>query len=306
MDRKNLRGSLILLLCALIWGCAFVAQDVGMNYVEPYTFTAARSFIGAAALLLFSTVKDAAARKRGVQPPDKAAKKLQLKAGLCAGIALFVPAAMQQIGLVYTSPGKSGFITAMYIVVVPILGMFFGKKAGLNVWISVAIAIAGLYLLCMKGQLTIERGDAITLVSVVFWAVQIMTVDYFAPRVDCVKMTCMSFAVCGTLAAVMALLTETPTWPALVQCAIPLLYAGIMSSGVAFTLQAIGQRMTAPTVAAVMMSMESVFAALAGFVLFNERFNNRELMGCLLMLAAVILAQIDFGFGKKAKNEVQA
>ena len=302
MNKKALRGSLCLLLGAFIWGCAFVAQRMGMDHVGPFTFNAARGFIGGLTLLPFIAMRDSRAKRRGEQPPTAKERRLQTIAGICAGFALFVPATLQQVGLQTTSAGKAGFITAMYIVVVPILSMVFGKRAGLNVWISVALAVAGLYFLCMTERLTIVVGDAVTLVSVVFWAVQIMAVDYFAPRVDCIKMSCVSFFISGLLSMIAMFIFEQPSLGALWDCIIPLLYTGVLSSGVGFTLQAVGQKDVSPTVAAVIMSLESVFAALAGFVIQLDRFTARELLGFALMLTAVILAQIPFARKQAAKT----
>lgn len=302
MNRRSLRGSVLLLLAAMIWGCAFVAQSVGMDYIGPITFNGVRSFIGAAALVPVIAVGTAKRRKAGLPEPTRAQRKKQLTAGVVTGVALFAASTLQQMGLTTTAAGKAGFITAMYIVVVPVLGILFGRRAGLNVWISVAIAVAGLYLLCMTGKLTIERGDAITLVSVVFWALQILSIDHFAADVDCVRMNSMAFLVDGLLSLALMFVFEEPSLEALSHCVIPLLYTGVMSSGIAFTFQAVGQKYVNPTVASILMSLESVFAALAGFLLLHNRFSTRELLGGCLMFVAVILAQLDFGAKKNGED----
>ena len=300
MNKKALRGSLLLALGAIIWGCAFVAQNVGMDYVGPFTFNGARSFIGTLTLLPIVLVRRSNRRKTMSAAEWTINCREQLKAGLLAGLAIFVPTSLQQIGLQYTSAGKSGFITAMYIVVVPIMAIFLGKRARLNVWISVAVAVVGMYLLCVTETLSISNGDIVTLISVVFWGVQILVIDRFAPKVDCIEMVCCQFLVCGLLSLAPMLILERPSLPALGQCIIPLLYTGVMSSGIAYSLQSLGQRDTHPTVAALIMSLESVFAALAGFVILGDSFSQRELIGCGLMFAAVLIAQLPPAGRKKS------
>lgn len=307
MNKNVRKGSLLLLLGAVIWGCAFVAQNVGMNHLGPLTFNGVRSFIGVLTLLPFVLIR--ASRERREHPERtpqqwRDARKKRITASVVSGIALFAATTLQQMGLVYTSPGKAGFITAMYIVTVPVAYVFMGKRADMRIWASVAISVVGLYLLCVTEQLNIGRGDAYTIISALFWTLQILAVDRYAPQVDCVALVMGGFTVVGLLSIVPALLTEQVTMQALLACAVPLLYTGVLSSGLAYTLQAIGQKYTPPTIAAILMSMESVFAVLAGFVLLNSRLSMRELSGCALMFAAVILAQLP-GSGVKGKKELR-
>lgn len=299
MNRKSLKGTIFLLIGSMIWGSAFVAQNVGMDYVGPYTFNGLRFLVGTLTLLPVIIISDLI-KKKLPNAPQKTAEELRserkttIKAGIIAGFALFIPSTLQQIGLIETSPGKSGFITAMYIVTVPLLALFLGKKAGANVWISVCIAIAGLYLLCVTEQFSINASDTITLISVIFWAVQILVIDRYAAEVDCLKLACLEFLVSGLLSLIPMFLLEQPEWEGIKACAVPLLYTGIMSCGVAYTLQPLGQKYTPPSVAAILMSMESVFAALAGFLILHEKLSPRELAGCALMFCAVLLSQFPF------------
>lgn len=299
----QLKGSAILLFASIIWGSAFVFQQMGMEHLGPFSFNGLRYFIGAAALLPVILIKDALYKKKNGTAPQRD-KKQQFIAGLVCGAALFIPSALQQIGLQWTAPGKSGFITAMYIVTVPLLGLFLGKKAKLNAWIAVAIAVVGMYFLCVTEKFTIESGDTITLVSVVFWAVQILAIDHYAPKVDCIRLACMEFFVCGILSLVPMLIFEKPSFSGIIGAAVPLLYVGLMSCGIAYTLQPIGQKLTPPAIASIFMSLESVFSVLAGFVILGDTLSQRESIGCVLMFAAVLAAQLDFSaiFKKSEMN----
>lgn len=302
---SSVSGVLMLLVGSMIWGSAFVAQSSGMDYVGPFTFNGIRFLIGAAAIGLVTLCMHLYRRAKGLlpekTPEQKRADRLySIKGGIIAGIAVFIPSSLQQIGLVEASPGKSGFITAMYIVAVPLLSLFLGKKLGLNVWISIAVAVAGLYFLCVTEEFSITRSDTITLISVFFWAVQILVIDHYAPRMDCFFLSFMEFLVAGLLSLVPMFLLEEPNMEAISGCAGSLLYVGIMSCGVAYTLQPLGQKRTPPTLAAILMSLESVFAVLTGYIVLHDALSRRELIGCLLMFAAVLLAQFPL---KKAKKE---
>lgn len=284
------------MLTAIIWGAAFVAQDVGMDYLEPFTFNGIRCIIGAVVLLPVIAVRSAGKKNRAqseqTAEEKKKALRIQLAGGLLTGVALFIPSSFQQFGIVQTTAGKAGFVTALYIVIVPIMGLFLKKKASLAVWAACVIACVGLYLLCVTERFTVGTGDILVFVGSIFWAVQILVVDYYAPRVDCLKLACAEFFVCGVLSLIGMLLFESPDISSVLSCAVPLLYAGVMSCGVAFTLQMIGQKYAAPAIASIMMSLESVFAAVFGFLLSGERLSTRELCGCALMFLAVLLAQI--------------
>lgn len=310
MNRKSLRGSLLLLIGAAIWGSAFVAQDVAMNYVGPYTFNAMRYFIGALSLLPVILVSDRiAAKKHPERDPVqvKAYNRKSWLSGIIAGLALIIPTTLQQIGIVYTTAGKAGMITGMYIIAVPLLGLFLGKKCGLNVWLAVVLGVVGMYLLCVTGEFSISGGDIILLISIIFWAVQILVIDRFAPDVDCFRMVCIEFLVCGILSCVPTLIfEELPDSAALAGTLLPVLYVGIFSCGVAYTLQPLGQRDTPPAAASLIMSLESVFAAVTGYLLLGDGFTGRELIGCLLMLGATVLAQFPFERKKNVSAEETA
>ena len=293
----QLRQSLILLLTAVIWGVAFVAQSVGMEYVGPYTFIALRFSLGALTLLpviLLQGRYTAGGGVNGGSQPDTRAKSgpgLWLGGILC-GTALMIASSLQQFGIMKTTVGKAGFITAMYIIIVPILGIFIGKRIRPLIWLCVLIAAVGLYLLSMSGSFVLQTGDGLCLACAFVFAVQIMLIDHFVDEVDGVRLSAIQFLTASVLGTVMMLLFEHPSWRALYEARVSLLYTGIMSSGVAYTLQIIGQRGLNPTIASLIMSLESVIAAVAGFIFLHQAFTSRELIGCILMAAAIVLAQL--------------
>ena len=294
MKTNELKGNLILLLTALIWGCAFVAQSVSMDHVGPFTFQCTRSLLGALVLVPVFLTIDHKKKKCGTYiPPSQEDKQTQLVAGIICGIIMTVAGNLQQIGMQYTTAGKAGFITAMYILIVPILGLFLKKKVGLKLWCCVGIALCGLYLLSVtEGFSSINQGDIYVLLCAVAFAFHILAVDHFVERVDGVRLSSMQFLVCGILSGVMMLLTETPTLEGLTTAAVPIAYAGIMSCGIAYTLQIVGQKYTNPTMASMIMSLESVFAVLGGMVLLREIPTVREAIGCTLMFVAIIIPQL--------------
>lgn len=305
MNKFVLRQSLLLLLAATIWGVAFVAQSVGMDYVGPYTFLASRSFLGAVVLVPVIYFRNRAYRRsmngvnQGMSEETEVLRKsvsnrrLLLIAGMCCGTCLFLASILQQIGIMYTTVGKSGFITAMYIVIVPVLGIFLKKKVGIRIWGGVVLAVTGLYFLCMTpGSVSIQKGDVLTGLCAVVFSFHILIVDYFAPKLDGVKMSCVQFLTCGILASVGMMLFEQPTVEAILAAWLPILYAGALSSGVAYTLQIVGQRGLNPTVASLLMSMESVISVIAGFVILKQALSMREIFGCIIMFCAIILVQL--------------
>lgn len=309
MNKFILRQSLILFLTATIWGVAFVAQSVGMEYIGPFTFNAARSLIGAAVLLLYIGIRRWMHRGARTKTDENMAqnaagfaaekvqttkeKRMLLAGGISCGVVLFAASNLQQFGILYTTVGKAGFITAMYIVLVPILGIFLKKKAGVRVWLAVALAVAGLYMLCMMdGGFSLQKGDFLVLVCALAYAVHILVVDYFAPQVDGVKLSCIQFLVCGILSGICMFLFESPDVARILQAWAPVLYAGVLSSGVAYTLQIIGQKGMNPTVASLIMSLESVVSVIAGWIILRQSLTQRELLGCALMFAAIILVQL--------------
>lgn len=286
---KKYKGNLYLLLTAMIWGSALVAQSVSMDLIGPFTFQCMRSILGALVLLpviaVFSRREDGAAGAAG-------GRRDQWVGGLLCGCVFFVAGSLQQIGLCYTSPGKAGFITALYIVLVPIAGIFFGKRAGWNVWTGVLLALVGLYLLCVTESLSIGLGDLLVFFSSIAFAAHILVIDHYSPKVDGVKLSCMQFAVNAVLSGVGMLLFEQPSPGAIAACWLPICYTGILSCGLAYTLQIIGQKYTDPTIASLLLSLESVFSVLFGWLLLREGLSLRELAGCVLMFAAIMLAQI--------------
>ena len=287
MKKEQLKGSAQLLFATLIWGCAFVAQSVGMDHLGPMTFQAIRSILAVLALLPVTALMD---RSPDSFLPRWKAKGLW-KTGILCGLALFAAQSLQQVGLLYTEPGKAGFITAMYIVLVPVLGLFLGKKCGIRVWISVLLAVGGLYLLSCVGVASVNLGDILILISAGAFAVQIVLIDVLAQELDGIRLNCIQFMVVTVLSALAAAVTETPTWQGVMDCALPLLYAGVLSSGVAFTLQILGQQHLPPAPASLIMSLESVFAVLAGWVLLHQTLRPIEALGCALVFLAVILSQ---------------
>ena len=286
---KNL---FILFLTAFIWGTAFVAQSVGMDHIGPFTFNAVRSYVGGIALipviLFFNSRKSEEQRRT-----ERANRKTLILGGICCGIALGVASLFQQVGIQYTTVGKAGFITALYIVIVPLLGIFFHKKVGLKLWVSVVIAIAGLYLLCMTGSFSLQWGDFLILICAFCFSGHILVIDYFSPKVDGVQMSCIQFFTAAVLSTVAMLFVEgVPAVQDILLSWIPVLYCGVMSSGVAYTLQIIGQKGVNPTIASLVLSLESVIAVLAGWIILGQSMSPREIMGCVLMFGAIILAQL--------------
>lgn len=296
--KQKIKNNSMLMLTALIWGSAFVAQSVGMDYIGPFTFNAIRCLMGALVLLPVIWVLGRKSRPKsaGVQDSHTQAGKEDKKTlwigGILCGIALAAGSSFQQVGLLYSSAGKAGFITALYILIVPILGIFLGKKVGIKIWAGVGIATVGIYFLCMKEGFHIVFGDLLLMVGALVFAVHILIIDYFAPRVDGVKLSCIQFFVSGILCAVPMLIWEEPTMGAILAAHLPLLYAGVLSCGVAYTLQVIAQKNADPAVASLILSLESVFAALASWVIMHETRTPKELFGCVLVFIAIILAQL--------------
>lgn len=294
MKTKN---ALILVLTAFIWGTAFVAQSVGMDYLEPFTFNGVRSLIGGAALLPCIAILQKMNRKDGVgkEPGSgdvRRERKDMVFGGIACGLLLFAASSLQQIGIQFTTAGKAGFITACYIVIVPVLGIFLKKKIGWKVWAAVAIALAGLYFLCMTEKFTVGKGDVLIFACALVFSLHILVIDYFSPKVDGVKMSCIQFFVCGIASLPFMFLLETPKIGAMLNGWLPLLYAGVMSCGVGYTLQIIGQKDMNPAIASLILSLESCFSVLAGWIVLGERLSARESIGCVLMFAAIILAQV--------------
>lgn len=306
----KLRNTFFLFLTAMIWGAAFVAQSVSMDYIGPFTFICLRSVIGGLFLIPVIIVLDGIRKKSQNESADVVnsenilhieteekqrlswKNKQLIEGGIVCGIFLFFANCFQQTGIQYTTVGKAGFITTFYIIIVPLIGLFFKKYCGILTWIGVVIALAGLYFLCITQKLTIQRGDALILCCSVLYAGQILAIDHYNPFVDGVKMSCIQFLTGGILGAVFMLLFENPSIAMILSAAGPILYTGIMSTGVGYTLQIVGQKGLNPTVAALILSLESVFSALSGYLFPHQVLTTRELIGCALMFIAIVLAQL--------------
>ncbi len=293
MKNKSGISAFMLFITALIWGLAFVAQSEGMKTLGTYTFFTARSGLAVVFLFCLYAVKKLGAKdKRSKAKSDRKGTRDLLISSVICGVSMFIATIAQQNGLLYTTVGKSGFITALYILIVPIFGLFLKKRVTPVMWICVAVAVLGMYLLCVTDGIAVNKGDLYTLVSAVFFAVQILTIGSYAQRVDSVKLSLIQFAIGFALSCVFMLYFEQPTLVQIKQAAIPIIYAGVFSSGVAFTLQISAQKNISPTIASLIMSFESVFAALFGWIILSESLNSREIIGCCLMFVAVIFSQL--------------
>jgi drug/metabolite transporter (DMT)-like permease len=291
MGKKELQSNLLLLLTAAIWGFAFVAQRVGAQYVGAFTFNGVRFGLGSLSLIPLIMYFD----RKSNGSEDKPVYENPMKAGMMAGCVLFLAATLQQVGLSYTTAGKAAFITGLYIVLVPLFGILLKQVITKNTWIGVILAAVGLYFLSVTESFTIEKGDLIEIIGAVFWAVHILLIDNFTKRVDALKLSSIQFATCSVLSIVTAIIFEDITIYALSQALIPILYGGLLSVGVAYTLQVVGQKHAKPSHAAIILSMEAVFGALGGALLLGENLGGRGYFGCALMLAGMLLAQLKGG-----------
>ena len=298
MKNKWIRQVVFPLVAAIIWGTAFVFQSEGAEYVGPFTFNTMRCAMATVFLGVILFGRDVLAKRKpraDAQPAEpREVKTLLLGGGLC-GAVLACASNLQQLGLGATSPGKAAFITALYVVLVPVAALFFGKRARPIVWIGVALAVAGLYFLCITGAMRIETSDFFVFLCALCFTGHIMIIDRFSPRVNGVELSCVQFAVVTVISAAGMLLTEAPTWEAISACLWPLFYVGVFSGGVAYTLQILAQKNSNPTVVSLLLCLESVFAVLAAGVMTSDWPSGREWLGCALMLAAVVLAQLPEG-----------
>lgn len=295
----------MLVLVALIWGVAFVFQAMGGDAMSAYAFNSLRSFAAGFALIPLIVFNGAKDKRMGqAAAPDPYKRRMTVIGGIAVGTALALASALQQLGIGLTTVGKAGFITALYIVFVPVAGIFQKRKLPASVWISVALGVVGLYFLCMQGSFTLQKGDALILLCAFGYTAHILIIDHFSPKADCIKMSCIQFFVCALLSAVFTVIDGSiPTWEQIGEAIIPILYTGVMSSGVGYTLQIIAQKDTEPAIASLLMSLESVFAALAGWVLLKQTFSLKELVGCVIMFAAIVLAQLPELIGAIKKKE---
>lgn len=296
---RTLKSDALLMLTATIWGFAFVAQRVGMDYVGPFTFNGVRFALGSLSLIPLVLLKRRhPSAPAALVPP--AGRKTVLWGGALAGVALFMGASLQQVGLVYTTAGNAGFITGLYVVIVPLLGLFWKQRPDLGTWVGAVLAAAGLYLLSVTAAFRIAYGDLLVLLGAFFWAFHVLIIGWLSPRIESVLLACIQFAVCSALSLITAAALETTTPTSLMAAALPILYGGLLSVGVAYTLQVVAQRDARPAHAAIILSLESVFAALGGWLLLGEVLSGRALLGCGLMLAGMLLSQLHaFVFRRK-------
>ena len=292
MRNKNTLGTLLLLLTAMIWGTAFVAQRTGMDRIEPATFNSARMFLAAVpAGAVWFVFSRRSPRSKSFQ--SQPGRLETLAGGTCCGCFLAAASLSQQAGLVHTAAGKAGFITSMYLLLVPVIqSLIFKKSQPRTVWLAVFIALFGMGLLCLSGEFRLSRGDALIALCALLFSGHILCCDHFSRRCDPVALSCVQFLTAGVISGILALVTEQPGVSKLLAAAVPILYCGLISGGVGYTLQMTAQRFTEPTVASLLMSLESVFAALAGALLLNERMSAREISGCAVIFTAVVLVQL--------------
>ncbi len=294
MKNKELVSSFLLLITAAIWGFAFVAQRVGMQYVGAFTYNGVRFALGS--LSLIPVIKWLDLKKSNQKKREDASRdslKHIIQYGMIAGSVLFIAATLQQVGLMYTTAGKAGFITSLYIVIVPIMGYFIKQKSTANIWVGAIVAAIGLYFLSINEDLTIEFGDFLQLVGAFFWAAHILLIGFFVSRVDALKLSSMQFAACSVLSIIAAFIFEEIQIAGIIQALVPILYGGLMSVGIAYTLQVVAQRYAKPSHAAIALSMEAVFAALGGMWLLSESLPLRGIFGCGLMLVGMLISQGD-------------
>lgn len=287
----KIKANLLLLVAAAIWGFAFVAQRVGMEHVGPFTFNGVRFALGSLSLLPLIFYYQQTTQKQNTGEPKNKCKKAAY-VGLLAGLILFIAASLQQIGLIYTTAGKAAFITCLYIVLVPIAGVFMQQRITGSTWVGSILAVVGLYFLCIKESLSISYGDMLEVIGAFFWAAHILLIDHFAREVDTLQLAFFQFLTCSILSLGTALAIETITLADILQAGIPILYGGLGSVGVAYTLQIVGQKSASPAHAAIILSMETVFAAIGGYLLLNEQLGLLEFLGCAFMLAGMLLSQL--------------
>jgi drug/metabolite transporter (DMT)-like permease len=302
LTSKTLKAEALLLLAAVIWGFAFVAQRVGMEHVGPFTYNGVRFVLGALSLLPLLWLG-----RRSATPVGPSGWRPILGGGLLAGLILFVGASLQQVGIVHTTAGKAGFITGLYVVIVPALGLLWGHRTPWSTWIGAALAVAGLYLLTVTDGLTLAEGDGLVLIGAFFWAAHVLVIGWLSGRrIEPVLLACLQFVVCAMLSLAVAVVSESIALAGLWGGALPILYGGLLSVGVAYTLQVVAQRDAPPAHAAILLSLETVFAALGGWLLLDEILSGRGLIGCALMFAGMLLSQLGLGRAAPSPTEPAA
>jgi drug/metabolite transporter (DMT)-like permease len=291
MKTLTVKSDMLLLLAATIWGFAFVAQRAGMAYVGPFTFNGVRFALGCLCLMPL-LVLNPLQKAKNDRPLPQAGSNVVIFGGILAGFAIFMGASFQQVGLVYTTAGKAGFITGLYIVMVPIMGLFWRQKPRAGTWLGAILGTVGLYFLSVTENLTISFGDLLELVGAFFWAAHVLIIGWLSPRINSFHLSFIQYAACSLFSLIMAVITEMITMTALLQAALPILYCGLLSVGVAYTLQVVAQRDAHPTHAAILLSLEAVFAAIGGWLILGETLGLRGFVGCALMLCGMILSQL--------------
>lgn len=308
-SKSQIKGVLLLLLTSLIWGISFVSQSVGMESVDAFTFMGIRTLMGATVLLPFIIVRDNITKKNMTKEElaeRKANDKKTIKYGIIIGIFLCIATNLQQFAFYYSTAGKIAFITAMYMFFVPLVGLFFKKKVPLSTWLCIAAGVWGLFLLCVNPSEfgKFNKGDILALICALFFCFQILLIERFAPSCDGVKLSCVQFYTSGIITAILMFIFEKPEWKAIKSAAIPLLYSGIMSCGIAYTLQVVGQKYCEATIASLAMCMESVFAVLASAMLLHEKLSGREITGCAIMFAAIVTTQLVDIYKSRKQNKL--
>lgn len=299
---RRFKGQFCLMLAAIIWGSAFIFQKMGMEHIGPFTFGIFRFILGSVALLPLIWIVGSLNKHKPIEERKEItawSDKTLLTGSLLCGVANFVAGSLQQIGIVYTTAGKAGFITSLDIVIVPIFMLFLRQKIARTTWLGIAIAMVGVWLLCITEDFTIAKGDAYVMGCAVAYSFQILLIDHYSERVDVLKLSFMQFFIAGILSIPAALLTETIIFEDIIACAVPILYVAFLEVSIAFTLQVVGQKYTSPAIAAIIMSLESVFAVICGAIFLHEIMTGRELTGCIIMFAAFIISQIPDMIGDK-------
>ncbi|MCK5914051.1 MAG: DMT family transporter [Desulfuromusa sp.] len=299
MREGTIKADFLLLLTATIWGFAFVAQRVGMDYIGPFTYNAIRFAIGSLSLLPLIILLQKRQPATGAEQKSQSTQKTVLFGGILAGGTLFIGASLQQAGLVYTTAGKAGFITGLYVVIVPLLGLFWRQRPRIGTWMGAVLAAIGLYFLSINEEFSISLGDLLVLLSAFFWAGHVLLIGWLAPRTNSLKLASAQFAICALLSLLTALAIETITIASIWEAIIPILYGGIGSVGIAYTLQVIAQRDAHPAHSAIILSLEGLFAAIGGWLLLGELLSMRSLLGCALMLAGMLFSELSGFFGKQ-------
>lgn len=301
MQKGTLKADILLLITAIIWGTAFVAQRVGMEYVGPFTFNGVRFALGSLFLLPFIAATRKGRRSNG-EGRSSLHPRTIFSASILAGFVLFFGASLQQVGIVYTTAGKAGFITGMYVILVPIIGIHWGQKTSTGTWMGAVLAIVGLYLLSVTGDFTISKGDLFVLIGAFFWAGHVLLLGWLSPKMDSLVLASTQFAVCSVLSIITAFSVETVILDNIIQGAIPILYGGLLSVGIAYTLQVVAQKTAHPAHASIILTMEGAFAAIGGWLILNEVLSMRSLVGCALMLTGMLISQLaGFFFAEKSK-----